>query len=88
MDGRVCYVDGVYGTDLKRVVMQKDAQVRMVQTGDGSWTGGSFIWGRCLWYRPETGSDAEGCSGEDGTDRGRGMDGRVCYMWVVHMVQI
>ena len=36
---------GAYGTDLKRVVMQKGALVSMVQIGVGSWTGGSVICG-------------------------------------------
>ena len=66
--------------------MQKDAQVRMVQIGVGAWTGGSVICGLCIWYRPETGCDTEGGSGEDGTDRRRGMDGGVCYKRTVYMV--
>ncbi len=47
----------------------------MVQIGVGSWTVESVIWAWCLWYRSETGCDAEGGSGDDGTDRGRVMDG-------------
>ena len=45
MDGGLLYEDGVYGTDQKRVVVQKGILVRMVQIGVGVWTGESVYVG-------------------------------------------
>ena len=49
--------------------------------------GGVCLCGWCLWYRSETGSDAEGCSGDDGTGLSRVMDGGSLLFGGAHMVQ-